>query len=779
MNPYKLTIAAIAGFALATSLSFASLSDLHWANAYPNEIREDLLTIEYDGEKFIAGGSGGAIWYSDNGISWQPGSITGDQPIIAKSNVGHIRYTGGTYFAFGSSSASAGIVQMTSDDGIRWSAESQSSGVRDTDIVYAFGKYSKAENAFGSRSIDFGNDTLVRMTKNYVIWTSADGVTWNAVDSTFAPDHHILRFLNGHFYTVTRKGQIYRASDGSTWELILDDASQRLEDIAYFKGKLYVIHPERDLLRSVDGYNWESAPAFYGITEMLALAASDREMVAVGRNGSILRSTDGETWNGIRSEPALRHFASNGTVLVGLKTHNDSWYSKDGYTLFQIDFNQERLFTKVATFMGGFIAYDYLNEELVTSADGEQWVATAETPQQLKDGNRWYIVNGRMFVISDFSIPLPVATTTDGSNWSYFEDLGFNHIYYGNGGYHASEFNGDNVYTSPDGLNWTKRLSRDEQQNGFHPNFAVYFKDAFYAGSDSRIYKSPNGLNWTILVDDDAFPYHTLGSMLTVWHDHLVYAGTNGTLSISSNGIEWTHFEVGASSPVEQILQVGNDIVLDLGLSGLIQSRELGGEEVQANDDLLLSFPNRSVEAKIGKSVYPERQYGALMQSDDLRKWTLVADAETVDDADFRRFNANFELGESGSAFFRIGYLSARDLFGSWVGKERIEIDTCDGASASIISKQYFVEIRRSENEAISIELLDTDDLSPIAALDGTFYPYGTFALTVTQSADSAIHGLQFDARIGLQNGAPLISLASTRANQDGCATHHVISLTR
>ncbi|MBK1877099.1 WD40/YVTN/BNR-like repeat-containing protein [Pelagicoccus mobilis] len=767
---------------IVTSQARASLDELDWTNAYPNKVREDLFTVIHDGEKFIVGGRGGAIWYSENGTDWDQGSVTGDYYLLAKTQVRNIRYAGGQYFAFGTHSASAGVVQMTSLDGINWQAFNQSSSMRDSDIVYAFDAFHRMNHNIGTRSIEFGNELIVRMGRNYSIWMSENGTDWRRADSTFAPDIHKLKFFDGNFYALIRTGQLYRSADGENWELIRDEPSAYYEDFVLFKGGLYILKSEgisKFLLYSPDGENWESIPEFYGTPYLTAMTANDTTMVVVGGDGTILSSVDGKDWQGLRpGSDGPINYASDGTTLVALRSDQDSWYSFDGYTRYEIEFDRERYFSDLGYFNGRFIAYDHFNDELVVSPDGIQWSPTEETPEQLDGSYKLYFANDRMFVVPYFSRDLPVATSLDGSSWSYFEDFGVNHIYYGNGRFHASERRGSEVYTSTDGLNWTLQNSILDG-SPFHPNIALFLDNAFYAVSGSRLYKSSNGLNWTLHLEDHIIPYHFRGELLTVWNEQLVYAGANGSLGISSDGENWTHFEVGSSDRISQLLELGDRIILDLGRVGLVYSVETGDEPKEGSHSLEFDFNSQSIDSQIEPSDQPDRLYGLLLQSKDLKRWHAAKDASYQEETSARNVHLELNLRDrSETSFYQNGYVSLTDLFGSWVASETLKIQNGNSEPPTTTTAKRFAELRIGESRKIKIRLLDTTDFSVQTIIEGTFDSGGVIDAKVTQSNDPKLQDLSVAGYLGHQNSAPYILLEADWSDENNVSRSFEINMT-
>ncbi len=208
-----------------------------------------------------------------------------------------------------------------------------------------------------------------------------------------------------------------------------------------------------------EGWTMESS---YSSNPPYSLAKGDKEYVAVGPYGSVMRSTDGRNWK------ALSKFGSYQLTTI-------AW---DGtkYVMFGSNTQYER-------------EAQYASSEVFQSTDGLKWkkidFEPGEAIHYLTWGKNNFVAVGREHVF----------TSSDGENWTKSLTLGVKYgshpIEYVNNTYFIYGYEEKKVYTSKDGLNWTSK-TLDTKAN---IKAMIWVKD-HYLGVGNGFYTSKDGLIW-------------------------------------------------------------------------------------------------------------------------------------------------------------------------------------------------------------------------------------------------------------------------------------------
>lgn len=136
-----------------------------------------------------------------------------------------------------------------------------------------------------------------------------------------------------------------------------------------------------------------------------------------------------------------------------------------------------------------------------TPPPGEYWDSVPITTSTMYD----ITVNpstGRWLAAGSYASNSAVFYSDDmGINWTPVYGLStvsMESAAYGNGLFVASDLNGDNLFSSPDGVSWTTRISgasRDHNKITFNDGYFVLGSGT--AGGSGYIYGSSNGTTWT------------------------------------------------------------------------------------------------------------------------------------------------------------------------------------------------------------------------------------------------------------------------------------------
>ena len=226
---------------------------------------------------------GAQAWFSEDGIDWTERDLVlegaAEDPHLSEITAG----TSG-YFAIGSDSDFEEVNKMwTSADGFTWSQQ-------ELDLEYP--ELDGWESAGPESVVNGPTGFVIQGSMNrqgvdehrFVVWTSADGSTWNLVADPFGPGAYVREILPTSTGYVT-SGFVEGA----------DDAGDRF-------------------WWSPDGASWkESSPDFISdayLPPVRALAHWDDKVVtAVGTEDGIRlwTSADGDTWEPLPASPSLDH----------------------------------------------------------------------------------------------------------------------------------------------------------------------------------------------------------------------------------------------------------------------------------------------------------------------------------------------------------------------------------------------------------------------------------------------------------------------------------------
>jgi hypothetical protein len=235
-----------------------------------------ILAIAYGNNKFVAGGNGGDMAYSSDGITWtalQSGTINDQINSIAFGDNKFVMPVNDT--------------MAYSTDGITWTTVRFGTNDRFT-IAYGNGKFV----AGGRRRED--SDSMVY---------SSDGVTWTAVaDSTFTSDISEIAFGNDKFVAVGASGKIAYSTDGITWTSVADSTfgTNSIDALAYGNNKFVAGGRDGKIAYSSDGITWTAvANSTFGTSTISAIAYGNNEFVAGGSSGKMATSSDGTTWTAV------------------------------------------------------------------------------------------------------------------------------------------------------------------------------------------------------------------------------------------------------------------------------------------------------------------------------------------------------------------------------------------------------------------------------------------------------------------------------------------------
>jgi photosystem II stability/assembly factor-like uncharacterized protein len=274
--------------------TFFSTDGLQWeTNAA--RFQNNLQSVVWVKDHFLAMGDDGHLVRSDDGTSWTEISISRDLDLHG------ITRTSDRFIAVGDDSKI-----WCSSDGERWTAHS-------LPLTVALG-------------VAHGRGVTVVCGENGSILVSTNLLEWVQVRSGTGTLYDII-FDGDRFLAVGEEGTLLSSEDGRNWESLVTGTSKELRRIAYLEHR-YLVVGEDVILSSLDTITWSLHPVS---GKLWAVAFGNGRFVAVGDDRfTAYTSVDGISWQPLEMSVKQRfrdvvfwggHFvacAENGRVYSSL-----------------------------------------------------------------------------------------------------------------------------------------------------------------------------------------------------------------------------------------------------------------------------------------------------------------------------------------------------------------------------------------------------------------------------------------------------------------------------
>ena len=489
-----------------------------------------------------------------------------------------------------------------------------------------------------------GGDTIVAVGDMGTVITSQDGINWTVRPTPTSHNLTGVSYGNGTFVAVGDVGTILTSQDGMNWTVQTSPASGTdLTAIAYGNNAFVAAGDfTQGIITSPDGTNWSYYSLMsYGTASFPIITYSNNAFYAMGfvncsgwctvdpdQAPVVYSSADGIVWTDAGSS-AYPSFTGDGRGIIygnGVYLKTSGWnkrsvsVSRDMGTWTEVslpgnDFSLERkiYFFKGTFFVLGGPGYlasstDGVNWKMATSSPLERirsisfgnggWVAAGDksiysstdgmswTPQYSTDGGGYYLTavaygNNRFVAAGLYNA---VLTSPDGRQWSK-ATLGFslNDVTFGNGLFAGAS--GNNLVTSPDGINWAVRESYPPKDYTGTRFFRIIFGNGTFAalGYDNELTKdvvctSTDGISWTRHALDTGY-WNTVINDISYGNNAFLIVGDSGYVYRSSDGANWSKTQAGAPIPGGGIsyndryrVAYGDGLFVSAGAMGDIQS---------------------------------------------------------------------------------------------------------------------------------------------------------------------------------------------------------------
>ena len=280
---------------------------------------------------FVAVGDNGRTLTTSDGINWE------NENTITDYHLNGIAYGFNRFVAVGSSGK-----MHTTDGGLTWIAEGKQND-RLIDVIFAEDRFVAAGEA-GRRVI------------------SRDGVNWNN------------DIVSGSTLNALAHGNVNITVDGIT-----DNYS-----VIYAGG-----FSARLTRSTTGGANWKNY-TLNSSSEILGMTYNPitSEFMAVGQNGLIANSTDGETWSVIQEDNSEKLndiiYTPSGYITVGINGRILSSYNGQSWTIIDPGLNFNDTLFSITYGNGSYVAVG-INGRRIHSNDAVNWTVTGTGGFSLRD----------------------------------------------------------------------------------------------------------------------------------------------------------------------------------------------------------------------------------------------------------------------------------------------------------------------------------------------------------------------------------------------------------
>ncbi|RCX19413.1 hypothetical protein DFR58_103158 [Anaerobacterium chartisolvens] len=221
-----------------------------------------------------------------------------------------------------------------------------------------------------------------------------------------------------------------KSPESSIWQTGKIAASiESFSRVVCFKNKLYVaIAAGGKIKASVDGINWtENLNTSHEIpSELNDIICTNSQIVAVGHNGTFLRSTNGYDWNVVKpiTTSSIEKIIVGKNLFLAFTDKQGEILTSSNGKNWKIQKTALKQYVSDAVWNGKVFVAVGAKGEISTSKDGVAWQTKT---LKNKPGFNKIVWNGKLFVASgttyastdeyDYTSGLYIATSRDGYNW--------------------------------------------------------------------------------------------------------------------------------------------------------------------------------------------------------------------------------------------------------------------------------------------------------------------------------------------------------------------------
>jgi len=507
----------------------------------------------------VAVGDGGIIYTSTDGHDWTVRRKNGHNDALTD-----VVWAGDQFIAVGWNAT-----LISSPDGITWT------GIGVDPIRHLYG-------------VAASDTLLIAVGSLSTVYSSRDGVEWFPLNTGITEDVFDVIYANGLWLIGAGGGKCYWSEDALTWTpqstAFVPDRSYvaftASDSLFYGLIRYYsagAVPPQSfSVSYSADGSSWFHLGNL-DAWNIWDICWTGSELVAVGEgtnyhlgmpDGLIFSSTEGmDFMEHITEAPFSLTVAEmfNGELLVG---------GGGGYILGGSQPDDLSVRTSGAGITG--VVWNGTEYVAVTargtimrSADGENWT---ETHGRVSTWFEQLAYSGSMYVtFGGLGVPLDIYSSPDGDDWIRtltFDDVVLSDVTWGGGNFLACGQKGA-IYLSGDGENWVRHFVGDNVEL----NSVCYDGQRYLAAATHIVYTSDDGINWTKPSVDPSDTKPIIDRLIwsgteyvAIGYDH---DSTTQWVCESPDAVHWTTHEIDSPYELNDIAWTGRQYVI-CGPSGTL-----------------------------------------------------------------------------------------------------------------------------------------------------------------------------------------------------------------
>lgn len=424
----------------------------------------------------------------------------------------------------------------SSEDGIIWTEYTTGTNDRINDINYLNGNY-------------------YVVTNDFEIYKSANKTEWTSVhDIENDRPLQCIDYLNNKYIAGGIGGWISVSSDGTNWT-DYDSNSTGIQGwvhkIIYQDGKYYCAS-ERGIFVSIDGLVYTAINGTTGV--WLDLIYANNLFIAVGDNGKILTSGDGENWtqreSGTENRINCIIYSNNIFYLCGYGGMRGRSRNGKTWNIEQIGINTSGNIINIID-VEGLLYCGVSYGEIYKSRDGKDWELAYNVSGSYPDNVLYDIIYGNKKIIA--ITERKVVVSENGNTWQEYTVFPSATGTWAGSIAYSKKLNlyvvarrEKSLWTSQDGINWTELQNVSSQRL----SRVIYSEEQelFVAIGDAMVIMiSENGVVWEqvssgVTHSPSSIAYGN-GKFVASYQYYASLQNHYGVL-ISTNGREWEDYPV-------------------------------------------------------------------------------------------------------------------------------------------------------------------------------------------------------------------------------------------
>ena len=589
---------------LGVSSAHAAI-EWQWTNPTPQG--NALNGVVYNGtNQYVAVGDFGTVMTSADSYTW----VNGASGITNALN--DVVWNGTQYLAVGD----FGTV-LRSTDGLSWVASTVGNVTWNLNAVIWDGAQYVAVGQLGK------------------ILTSVDGITWVTQTSGSLSQFNDIVWTGTQYVVVGGSGAVFTSLNATTWVQQTSPLTSNLNGVAWNGTLLVAVGASGASMSSLDGITWTSiAWTTFGIP-LYDVAWDGAKFIAV--SGSIYYSSIDGNWGGAASNGDYR------TTTYAIYPALGSWISvgSGGRIYTSLDgVNWTARFSGMKDSVVGLANNGTVTVALggkcnfMTTADGVTWATYASAmpaSNSCKDIIWASTTNQFVALTSGFSGVAKgnIYTSPDGINWTLVSTTGpiraENIAYSPTAGFVAvgsPDFVTGEIWSSTDAMTWTKQAVPNAL------NDVAWVNNQFIAvGKNGAIHTSADGITWTTQTSGSASHLYAVGGNGSIY----LATGSSNTVLSSADGISWqpqTIAAIALTSWSGGLVWTGNQFMLSGQYNGDAKMMSSADGITWVSNNLITNTFLGALDVFAGK-VLAGGNYGTLISGTNIDVVTTITAGST------------------------------------------------------------------------------------------------------------------------------------------------------